>query len=296
MNIEALESFVLLAANRNFTKTAEIQYVVQSTISNRINELEKFVGKELFIRDNKNVILTRAGQTFLPYAKRILMLRTDGIIKARSSGIYDDRLALGTVESIYKGIIATLIKEYFQNFPNIAVKLKINHSEEIIRLLGDEILDVGFVYHKPKLSKFQVIPFYNDDIILVSSNKNELAMKEEIQSKELINLPLLYTDLGDEFFRWLSDQLGDSPLLRLSVDHITCVVDYVKEGLGCAFVPHSIVTKELSEQELIRIKIKDSLPPSKKIYMLINKNKKDSLAVERWCNLVEKSKLSKKTI
>jgi len=36
MNIEAIESFILLSKNKSFTKTAEAQYVVQSTISNRI--------------------------------------------------------------------------------------------------------------------------------------------------------------------------------------------------------------------------------------------------------------------
>lgn len=40
MNIESLETFVLLAENGNFTKTAEVQFLVQSTVSNRINELE----------------------------------------------------------------------------------------------------------------------------------------------------------------------------------------------------------------------------------------------------------------
>jgi DNA-binding transcriptional LysR family regulator len=64
MNIESLETFVLLSENGNFTKTAEMQYLVQSTVSNRINELEKYVGKELFIRNNKNVKLTKSGEAF----------------------------------------------------------------------------------------------------------------------------------------------------------------------------------------------------------------------------------------
>lgn len=43
MNIEAIETFILLAENEKFTKTAEIQYLVQSTVFNRINELEKYI-------------------------------------------------------------------------------------------------------------------------------------------------------------------------------------------------------------------------------------------------------------
>jgi LysR family transcriptional repressor of citA len=194
MNIEAIETFVLLAENRNFTKTAEMQFLVQSTISNRINELERYIGKELFVRNNKNVKLTKSGEAFLPYAKRILMLKKDGIIKARSIEIYEDRLALGLEDSIYKNIISPIIKKFFLAFPNIAVKLKMNHSEEIIKLLSDGILDVGFVYTKSKSSKFEVIDFWEDEIILVTSPKNKLITESEIPYEYLTQFPILYAD------------------------------------------------------------------------------------------------------
>lgn len=288
MNIESIETFIILAENGNFTKTAEMQYVVQSTISNRINELEKYVGKELFTRNNKNVKLTKAGEAFLPYAKRILMLKKDGIIKARSSDIYEDRLSLGIEDSIYKGLLSSVIKSYFINFPNIAIKLKINHSEDIMKLLGDEILDVGFIYNKPKSNKFEIFDFFSDEIILVTSHKNATIFNKSICYEELLsiykenNIPLLYADLGEEFFKWLSELIGDSPLLKLSVDEISYAIDFIKEDLGYAFVTKSSVTKELEAGNLVHIKLKNLVPPSRKIYMLINKNKKDSIAVSNW--------------
>jgi LysR family transcriptional repressor of citA len=279
MNIESLETFVLLAENENFTKTAEMQYLVQSTVSNRINELEKYVGKELFIRNNKNVKLTKSGEAFLPYAKRMLLLKKDGIIKARSAEMYEDRLALGLVNSIYKGLLSPMIKKYFQDFPNIALKLKVNNSEEIIRLLDDGILDVGFVYTKPKSNKFEVINFLKDEIILVASPKSKVPVNQEISSLELMALPLLYADLGEDFFKWLSDLLGDSPLLRLSVDEASYVIDFVKDGFGFAFVTKFSVINDLETGKLVHISVTDSIPPARQIYIVINKNRKDSIAL-----------------
>jgi DNA-binding transcriptional LysR family regulator len=214
------------------------------------------------------------------------MLKKDGIVKARSVGIYEDRLALGLVDSIYKGIISPIIKEYFITFPNIAVKLKVNHSEEIIKLLGDGILDIGFVYTKLKSSKFEVMDFLEDEIILVTSPKNEIILEREIPYVDLIHLPLLYADLGEDFFKWLSKLFGDSPLLKLSVDETSYVIDFVKEGFGCAFVTKSSVINELESGELIHVTIKDSMPPKRQIYMLINKNKKDSIAINSWLGMI----------
>lgn len=286
MNIESLETFVVLAENGNFTKTAEQQFLVQSTISKRITELEKFVGKELFIRDNKNVKLTKSGEALLPYAKRILMLKKDGIIKARAVGIYEDRIALGLPDSIYKGVISHILKKYYVMFPNIAIKLKVNHSEEIIRLLSDGILDIGFVYTKSRSSKFEVVDFFEDEIILVTSPKNEISVETEIHYSDLIHLPLLYADLGDEFFIWLSKLFGDSPLLKFSVDENFYAVDFIKEGFGYAFVTKSSVKEELENGELVHIKIMDSIPPARKIYMIINKNKKHSDSIKSWLGMI----------
>lgn len=290
MNIESIETFVILAENGNFTKTAEMQYLVQSTVSNRINELEKYVGKALFIRNNKNVKLTKSGQAFLSYAKRILLLKKDGIIKARSVGIYEDRLALGLVDSIYNGIISPIIKKYFLAFPNIAVKLKVNHSDEIIKLLDDSILDIGFVYTKPKSSKFKIIDFLEDEIILVTSPKNEILIPSEISCINLIQLPLLYADLGEEFFKWLSELLGDSPLLKISVDEVSYVIDFVKDGLGYAFVTKSSVNNKIENGELRQVKFKGSLPPTRQIYMLLNKNKEDSIAIKSFLEMINEKK------
>jgi len=282
MNIEAIETFVLLAENKNFTKTAEIQYLVQSTVSNRINELEKYIGKNLFIRDNKNVILTKSGEVFLPYAKRMLTLKKDGIIKARSAAIYEDRLSLGSVTSIYKGFLSSKLKEYFNTFSNIAIKLKINHSEEIIKLLDDDILDIGFVYTELKSNKFEITHFSEDEIILITSPNN----KSKIFYEEVSNLPLLYTDLGKSFFEWLSFIFGDSPLLKLSADETSYVIDFVKDGFGYAFVTKSSVKRELLSGELIQVKIENSLPPKRQIYMIINKSRKNSIAVKNFLKIV----------
>ena len=291
MNIESIETFVILAENCNYTKTAEIQYLVQSTISNRINELERYIGKELFLRNNKSVKLTKYGEAFLPYAKSMLMLKKDGIIKARAVGVYEDRLALGIENSIYNGIISPIIKEYYLAFSNIAVKLKVNHSEDIIKLLGDGILDIGFVYTKMKSSKFEVTDFLEDEIILVTSSKYKTMGQAEISCTDIIQLPLLYADLGEEFFKWLSGIFGDSPLLKFSVDEIAYVIDFVKEGFGYAFITKSSAKNELEQGEIIQVKINDSFPPSRQIYMLINKNKKDSLAIKSWINTVNIMKM-----
>ena len=61
MDIESLNTFLTLAETKSFTKTANQLFVAQSTVTNRINELEKELKLSLFSRTNRSVKLTLEG-------------------------------------------------------------------------------------------------------------------------------------------------------------------------------------------------------------------------------------------
>ena len=58
MDIEALNTFLTLANTKNYTRTAAQLFVAQSTVTNRIHELEKELNIALFTRNNRSVELT----------------------------------------------------------------------------------------------------------------------------------------------------------------------------------------------------------------------------------------------
>ena len=57
MDTQSLQTFLTLAEHRNFTKAADALFVAQSTVTNRIAELEREVGKPLFDRNKRKVTL-----------------------------------------------------------------------------------------------------------------------------------------------------------------------------------------------------------------------------------------------
>ena len=72
MNTTSLETFLALSKILNFTKASESLFVAQSTVTNRIAELEKELGQPLFVRSPRSLKLTEAGIKFIDYANRIL--------------------------------------------------------------------------------------------------------------------------------------------------------------------------------------------------------------------------------
>ena len=102
MDTQNLRTFLTLANVKNFTQTANLMYIAQSTVTNRIAELEKEVGKPLFIRSKKNLSLTREGLLFQDYARRIIDLEEMSIREMNAQAFSRASLRIGTTNTIYE--------------------------------------------------------------------------------------------------------------------------------------------------------------------------------------------------
>lgn len=98
MNTEELKTFIFLSKVKNFTLAAEQMFIAQSTVTNRISELEKEVGKRLFSRGSKTVTLTEEGKIFLKYAERIIELQETSVEEMNAVSAYSRKFAVGSYQ------------------------------------------------------------------------------------------------------------------------------------------------------------------------------------------------------
>ena len=72
ISIKHLKAFKVLAAERNFTKAANLCHITQPALSVLIQNLEQLVGAKLFVRNTRNVVLTPEGELFETIADNLL--------------------------------------------------------------------------------------------------------------------------------------------------------------------------------------------------------------------------------
>ena len=82
MEIKQLVTFKHAAENLNFTQTAKILNFAQSSVTAQIKSLEDEIGKPLFERLGKRLILTEAGHQFKRYAEKMINLSQEAITAA----------------------------------------------------------------------------------------------------------------------------------------------------------------------------------------------------------------------
>ncbi|AUX95185.1 HTH-type transcriptional activator IlvY [Mixta gaviniae] len=73
MDLRDLKLFLHLAESRHFGRTARAMHVSPSTLSRQIQRLEEDVGQSLFLRDNRTVTLTEAGEQLRQFAQQTLL-------------------------------------------------------------------------------------------------------------------------------------------------------------------------------------------------------------------------------
>lgn len=282
MDYDLLITFIYLAKLKNFTKTAQQLHVVQSTITSRIKHLEHNIGETLFIRTNKNVVLTNAGEAFLPYAEQLLSIHESAISRLKALKLFKDTLNIGVVHSIYDCHVQDMILKYMQQHKELAVKVIIEHSEKLIQMLHEDQLDIAFTYLDIKSPKFICEPFYSDKIILVTSSQNN-APTCSITDDKLKNLPLLCSAiLTDKFQEWFYSIFPKSYVYPLDINITNNIIKFLKEGLGFSFIIESAVKNLLKEGSLVEVKLLESTPPTMESYILINRQRINSVAVSQW--------------
>ena len=66
MELRVLRYFLAVAREENITAAAETLHVTQPTLSKQLMDLEAELGKKLFIRGRRKIILTEEGQDDFP--------------------------------------------------------------------------------------------------------------------------------------------------------------------------------------------------------------------------------------
>ncbi|HWT73681.1 MAG TPA: LysR family transcriptional regulator [Mobilitalea sp.] len=261
MNSDMLNTFIQLADYKNYTQTANSLFVAQSTVTNRILELEAELGKPLFIRSKKQLQLTQEGEHFLIYAKRILELENLARKEINSLNQYKHSIRIGTTNTIYDCYLANKTVTFVNNNPDIKMNITIGHSLPLLQMLLDKAIDIAFTYVPCHKREVTCSTFRKEQLILVTHKLN-LIYKNGITQKELEKIPYYYCDFTfQEVGSYIKDLFPKGHPFPFEIDRSANLLPYLKSGTGYSFLPASLVNQELQSEELIQIPILDFTIP-----------------------------------
>jgi len=171
MEIRQLETFVAVAKNLNFSKAAEEVHMSQPTISIHIKALEDCLNTQLLVRSTKEVALSKAGKSFLVFAKKILAVRDQALADANG----EDANAAGSIDILSSTIPAQyllpeIIASFLKRRPNVIFRVAQADSRQVQREMGDFRYDFGLVGTAPDSDCFVHYPLCSDELVMILPN------------------------------------------------------------------------------------------------------------------------------
>ncbi len=157
LNYHHLYYFQTIAQEGGIAKAAEKLRLGQPTLSTQLKQLEQMVGKPLFDRRHRKMVLTEAGKSALDYANEIFRLGHEMIEVLQDRNVNNQtHIQIGALDSVPKSIILSLVAEAYKIAPNCTVSILEGKGDELFRELYNHKIDLILSNYPPALEQKNV--------------------------------------------------------------------------------------------------------------------------------------------
>jgi len=201
IELRHLRFFITVAEELHFARAAERLQMEQSLLSRAIREIERILGVRLFERNTRSTRITRAGTTFLDYARRVIMLMEQASTSTRSAALgHSKQLRIGVSDCVAYCRMTEILARYHALNIETSVSLHEMPLHQQIGWVRDGLLDASVSLdgvHRDGINSHVIA---RDSICAIIPTTHPLAQPEVVSASELACYPLILfsaeSDLG----------------------------------------------------------------------------------------------------
>lgn len=263
VNFHELKNFLSLAELLHFGRASQACNLSPSALTRSIQRTEESLGQALFLRDNRTVTLTPAGEKFRNYASSAIRdwetfcesLRDDGSISGPVS-IY------ASVTAVYS-LLPDLLESYRDSYPEVQIELRTGSAEESIQQVINGEIDISVAalpdQQHPRL---EFMPLTETNLVFIAQRKSKtLPMKNG--QLDLSRAPLVLPRSGLSRRRldyWLKKH-GIQANINAEVSGNEGILAMVRMGCGIGMVPELVLERSPFRNDVTSIKDAPKLAP-----------------------------------
>ena len=261
MELRNINTFLHIAELRSFSRTARQLGYSQSAVSSQIAQLEAELGAPLFDRVGKTVRLTDAGQTFLGYARTLLVTAQQAQAALQPTRQISGSLRIALADSVCSTFLPGLLQRYHARCPQVQLVLCTATADGMLQMLSANQIDLGYTLDQPLLQPSLVraadVP---EPVCFLAPPGHPLAGQETVSLEELPRQEFLLTERGMSYRDALDQCLATHgltihPYLELGSAALLCQM--VEQGMGLSFLPESSARTALAAGRCARLNVPD---------------------------------------
>jgi DNA-binding transcriptional LysR family regulator len=186
MELRHITSFLVLAEELHFGRSAARLHISQPSLSLQLQQLERKVGVTLIARTSHSVRLTPAGEAFRKEARPLLDQLDRAIEAARQAPPEaTERLRIGFNFPAGQRVLVPALALMREKHPHVRTSLVQRHTcGQLAELLGGRI-DIAFVYGECHADGVTQRPILTLPVVGVCASDHPLAARDDVRWPEL---------------------------------------------------------------------------------------------------------------
>jgi LysR family glycine cleavage system transcriptional activator len=248
--LNGLRAFEAAARHMSFTDAAEELSVTQAAISHQVRGLEQRLGLKLFVRRNRSLLLSEAGQAYLPAVRSAF----DQLNEATEKLLQKDRGGHLTVTTTSSFAVKWLVPRLggFQR-ANPEIDVRVSTGTSLVDFSREDV-DIGIRYGRGQWPNLTAERLVAEDVMPVCApslvkGPNGLRKPADLKRFTLLHIG----NFPDDWQVWLTaaDVKGVDATRGVSFDFALAAYQAAMDGLGVALGRNPLVEPDLKAGRLV---------------------------------------------
>jgi LysR family hydrogen peroxide-inducible transcriptional activator len=276
MTIQQLEYLIAVDKFRHFGNAAESCFVTQPTLSAQLGKLEKDLGVILFDRSKMPVIPTEIGVQIINQAKKVVS-ESKGILElvAQLKGDISGTIKLAIIPTLAPYLLHLFIRKFLEKYPNVKLEVQEMITEEIVRRLKNNELDLGIVVTPLEEPGIVEKPMFYEKFYAYLSKNHPLLKEKEIHRNEVKAEDLWILQQGhcfrDQVLNFCDQSTSGHRNFHYESGSLEGLKNMVNRYQGMTLLPE-LATYELSDEEKSRLRPFADTVPTREVSIILNRS------------------------
>ena len=255
MDIRELEIFLTTAELLHFGRASQACNLSPSALTRTIQRLEEQLDQALFVRDNRTVQLSPAGEQFCVYARQAVL-----DFQSFQDSLAGRQRFVGTL-SLYASITAVysllpdLLEGYRKSYPDVQLELRTGAAEKAVLQVESGEIDIAVAALPDRRSAgVEFLPIMTTPLIFIAGKQLAASIRQiKDRQLDLDRVPLVLPQAGlsrRRLDKWLKTN-RITPNISTEVSGNEAIIPMVHLGCGVGIVPQLVLERSPFRDDVV---------------------------------------------
>lgn len=238
-----MQLMVNVAGAMSLTKGAEYTFLSLPAASNRVKNLESYLGTALLYRTSQGVTLTPSGEAFVRHARIVLrqLEHLRGDIQEYAKGV-KGRVRVYANTTAMNEFIPAALERYLVDHPDVNIELRERLSYQVVKAVAEGVADIGITAQGSGGAGVEFLPYRMDRLVLVTHEDHPLAAQARHSFESALDydfIGLFESSAIHSFLLKAAEDSGRILRMRVEVGNFEASCRLIAAQVGIGVIPES---------------------------------------------------------